>query len=70
MSAYLGCVRGLVVFTGDERKWLDGLRYCRRWSGWFHTYYCPDAANGVQRINFASINAMLLVLLYLLTRVG
>ena len=28
------------------------------------------AANGVQRINFASINAMLLVLLYLLTRVG
>lgn len=28
------------------------------------------AANGVQRINFASINVMLLILLYLLTRVG
>jgi hypothetical protein len=28
------------------------------------------AANGVQRINFASINAMLVILLYLLTRVG
>ena len=28
------------------------------------------AANGVQRVNFASINAILLVLLYLLTRVG
>ena len=28
------------------------------------------AANGVQRINFASINVLLLVLLYLLTRVG
>ena len=28
------------------------------------------AANGLQRINFASINAMLLILLYLLTRVG
>ena len=28
------------------------------------------AANGVQRINFASINAMLLILLYLLNRLG
>ena len=28
------------------------------------------AANGVQRINFASINAMLLILLYLLIRAG
>ena len=40
---------------------------------WLVSYLLPPkwtAANGVQRINFASINAMLLVLLYLLTRVG
>ena len=40
--------------------WLASYVLLPRWT----------AANGVQRINFASINAMLIILLYLLTRVG
>ena len=40
--------------------WVVSYRLLPKWT----------AANGVQRINFASINAMMLILLYLLTRVG
>ncbi len=40
--------------------WVASYVWLPRWT----------AANGVQRINFASINAILIILLYLLARAG